>query len=56
MQTIHLLKRGDQIIYVFEDLKEAVQKAMAEKLSIIRLRINPDGTTKPMIIYEPRIE
>ena len=56
VQTIHLLKRGDEIIYVFEDLKEAIQKAMAEQLSIIRLRINPDGTVRPMIIYEPRIE
>jgi hypothetical protein len=37
-------------------LKEAIQKAMAEQLSIIRLRINEDGTTKPMVIYEPRIE
>ena len=44
------------MIYVLEDLKEAVQKAMAEKLSITRLRINPDGTVRPMIIYEPRIE
>lgn len=56
MQTIHLLKRGDQIIYVFEDLKEAIQKAMAEQLCIIRLRVNEDGTTKPMIIYEPQLE
>jgi hypothetical protein len=52
---LHLLKRGEEIIYVFEDLKEAILKAMAEQLSIIRLRINPDGTTKPKIIYEPRI-
>ena len=56
MQTIHLLKRGDQIIYVFEDLKEAIQKAMAEQLSIVRLRVNEDGTVRPMIIYEPQLE
>ena len=56
MQTIHLLKRGDEIIYVFEDLKEAILKAMAEDLAIVRLRINQDGTTQQMVIYEPRIE
>jgi len=54
--VIHLLKKGEEIIYVFEDLKEAIEKAMAEQLCIVRLRINPDGTTKPMVIYEPRIE
>jgi hypothetical protein len=47
---LHLLKRGEKIIYVFEDLKEALQKAMAEQLSILRLRIKPDGTTQPMVI------
>jgi hypothetical protein len=56
VQIIHLLKRGDQIIYVFEDLKEAIQKAMAEQLSIVRLRVNEDGTTRPMVIYEPQLE
>ena len=50
---LHLLKRGEEIIYVFEDLKEAVQKAMSEQLSIVRLRVNKDGTTQQMLIYEP---
>jgi hypothetical protein len=54
--VIHLLKRGEEIIYAFEDLKEAIQKAMAEQLSIVRLRINEDGTVSQMVIYEPRIE
>ena len=38
---------------MFEDLKEAIQKAMAEQLSILRLRVNKDGTTQQMVIYEP---
>ena len=50
---LHLLKRGEEIIYAFEDLKEAIQKAMAEELTIVRLRINQDGTVSQMIIYEP---
>lgn len=50
---LHLLKQGEEIIYVFEDLKEAILKAMAEQLCIIRLRVNPDGTVRPMVIYEP---
>ena len=50
---LHLLKRGEEIIYVFEDLKEAIQKAMAEQLCILRLRVNKDGTTQQMVIYEP---
>jgi hypothetical protein len=54
--VIHLLKRGKEIIHIFEDLKEAILKAMAESLSIVRLRINEDGTLSQMIIYEPRIE
>jgi hypothetical protein len=56
VQIIHLLKRGEEIIYVFEDLKEAILKAMAEQLTILRLRINEDGTVSQMVIYEPRIE
>jgi hypothetical protein len=52
---LHLLKRGEEIIYIFEDLKEAIQKAMAEQLSIVRLRVNEDGTVRPMVIYEPRV-
>lgn len=54
--VIHLLKKGEEIVYVFEDLKEAIEKAMAEQLCIVRLRINEDGTTRPIIIYEPIIE
>ena len=54
--VIHLLKKSEEIIYVFEDLKEAIEKAMAEQLFIIRLRINENGTVNQMIIYEPRIE
>jgi hypothetical protein len=50
---LHLLKRGDQIIYAFEDLKVAILKAMAEGLCILRLRVNKDGTTQQMVIYEP---
>jgi hypothetical protein len=50
---LHLLKRGEEIIYAFEDLKEAIQKAMAEQLAIVRLRINEDGRVSEMIIYEP---
>lgn len=50
---LHLLKRGEEIIYAFEDLKEAIQKAMAEGLCILRLRVNKDGTTQQMVIYEP---
>jgi len=53
---LHLLKRGEEIIYAFEDLKEAILKAMAEQLCIVRLRINEDGRVSEMIIYEPRIE
>jgi len=53
IMLLHLLKRGDQIIYAFEDLKEAVLKAMAEGLCILRLRVNKDGTTQQMVIYEP---
>jgi hypothetical protein len=53
---LHLLKRGEEIIYVFEDLKEAILKAMAEQLCILRLRLNKDGTTQQMVIYDPRIE
>jgi hypothetical protein len=56
IMVIHLLKRGEEIIYVFEDLKEAILKAMAEGLCIVRLRINEDGTVYQMLIYEPRIE
>jgi len=54
--VIHLLKKGEEIIYVFEDLKEAIEKAMAEQVCIVRLRINKDGTVNQIIIYEPRIE
>ena len=54
--VIHLLKKGEEIVYVFKDLKEAIEKAMAEQLCIVRLRINEDGTTRPIIIYEPIIE
>ena len=54
--VIHLLKKGEEIIYVFEDLKEAIEKAMAEQLCIVRLRINKNGTVNQMVIYEPRIE
>ena len=53
---IHLLKKGEEIVYVFEDLKEAIEKAMAEQLSIVRLRINENGRVSQMVIYEPKIE
>jgi len=54
--VIHLLKKGQEIVYVFEDLKEAIEKAMAEQLCILRLRINKNGTVNQTVIYEPRIE
>ena len=54
--VIHLLKKGQEIVYIFEDLKEAIEKAMAEQLCIVRLRIKPDGTVNQTVIYEPRIE
>ena len=54
--VIHLLKKGEEIVYVFKDLKEAIEKAMTEQLCIVRLRINEDDTTRPIIIYEPIIE
>ena len=53
MRIIHLLKRGEEIIYVFEDIKEAILKAMSEDLSIVRLRIDDDGTTTQMVVYYP---
>ena len=52
-EYVFLLKKGDIIEYVFYDIKTAIMEAMKLSLTLVRLRVRPDGVTTSMTIYQP---
>jgi len=55
MDYIFLLKDEGKIVYVFYDIKEALEKAILLNLELIRLRMRGEGRVSEMVIYFPRV-
>ena len=48
---IFLLRDCGKIVYVFYDIKEALEKAIMLNHELIRLRLREEGRVSEMVIY-----